>query len=182
MICEECKNNCNGVCKSFNKDIEFDTLICEKFEHKYPVVKIQLDNGCEDLMPTMSHNDDMGYDIKARENVLLKAHTSMLVGTGVHMQLPKEEGYIWNCEVRSRSGLAAKNGIFVLNSPGTIDQSYTGECKVILCNNSDNDYRIQRGDRIAQLVPQRRPIVVFEIVNSLDETDRGNGGFGSSGK
>ena len=100
-----------------------------------------------------------------------------MIPTGIAIALP--QGF--ECQVRSRSGLAAKHGIFALNAPGTIDSDYRGEIKVILANSGKQPYAIQPGERIAQLVIARYETVQWELVDSLDETDRGVGGFGSTG-
>ena len=102
---------------------------------------------------------------------------SVVVGTGIAAEIPV--GY--ELQVRSRSGLAAKNGVFVLNSPGTVDSDYRGEIKVILHNAGPHHFHIDPGDRIAQLVPAQLPTVVVEVVDELTETQRGAGGFGSTG-
>lgn len=121
-----------------------------------------------------------GVDLYAAnvEPILLNSMgTVALVPTGLTIELPVG----FEAQVRSRSGLAAKNGISVLNSPGTVDSDYRGEIKVILINNSNNRFKIERGMRIAQLVVQRVPSVVYVDVDSLSDTDRGTGGFGSTG-
>ena len=100
-----------------------------------------------------------------------------MVPTGISIALP--EGF--EAQVRPRSGLAAKKGITVLNSPGTVDSDYRGEIRVILINHSDEPFVIKHGDRIAQMVIARHEKASFEIVSSLDETERGAGGFGSTG-
>lgn len=100
-----------------------------------------------------------------------------MVPTGLAIALPS--GY--ECQVRSRSGLAAKHGVFCLNAPGTIDSDYRGEIKVILANFGTESFTVQRGDRIAQLVIASYETVQWESVDSLDETERGEGGFGSTG-
>ena len=100
-----------------------------------------------------------------------------MVPTGVRIALP--EGF--EAQVRPRSGLAAKAGITVLNSPGTVDSDYRGEVKVILINHSDEPFVIHDGDRIAQMVIARHESASFEVVASLDDTQRGEGGFGSTG-
>jgi dUTP pyrophosphatase len=107
----------------------------------------------------------------------LEPHRWALVPTGLRISLPV--GY--EAQVRPRSGLAAKSGITVLNSPGTIDSDYRGEVKVILINHSDVPFTINDGDRIAQMVIARHETACFEVVASLDETVRGTGGFGSTG-
>lgn len=100
------------------------------------------------------------------------------IPTGVRMQLP--QNYV--AEVRPRSGLALKNSITVLNTPGTIDSGYRGEVHVILVNHGKEPFAVRRGDRIAQLLFQRLPEVELSLVDSLDESDRGEGGFGSTGR
>ena len=102
----------------------------------------------------------------------------VLVPTGIYIELPK--GY--EAQVRPRSGLAAKNGITVLNTPGTIDSDYRGEIKVILVNLSNEDFVLKPGERIAQMVVAKHERVEWEEVQVLEETERGDGGFGSTGK
>lgn len=99
------------------------------------------------------------------------------VPTGVYLEIP--DGF--EVQVRSRSGLAFKNGIMVLNSPGTIDSDYRGEVKICLMNHSKVDYTVRNGDRIAQLVLSRFEKAVFSFKNELSSTERGIGGFGSTG-
>jgi dUTP pyrophosphatase len=111
------------------------------------------------------------------KTVIIKSGEIELVPTSLAIALPK--GY--ECQVRSRSGLAAKNGIFALNAPGTIDSDYRGEIKVILANFGKNDFVINRGDRIAQLVIAKYEQIAWEVVNELNTTERGTGGFGSTG-
>ena len=127
--------------------------------------------------PKKAHDDDAGFDLYSCEDYLLKAHGYGAVGTGISIELPRgTEG-----QVRPRSGLAAKNGITVLNAPGTVDAGYRGEVRVILINHSDVDFQITKGMRIAQLMV--KPVFETEFIEaeSLDESDRGQGGFGSSG-
>ena len=100
-----------------------------------------------------------------------------LVGTGLYIALP--QGY--EAQIRPRSGLALKHGITVLNSPGTIDADYRGEIMVLLVNLSDTDFVINEGERIAQMVIARHEQAVFEPVETLDETERGAGGYGHTG-
>ena len=119
-------------------------------------------------------------DLRANlsESIQLKPLQRTLVPTGLFLEIPN------GCEaqVRPRSGLAIKNGITCLNTPGTIDADYRGELKVILINLSDQDHVINNGDRIAQLVFQQVEKVMLEQVESLEVTDRGSGGFGHTGK
>ena len=121
-----------------------------------------------------------GVDLRANldEALVLKPLERALVPTGLFMQIP--EGY--EGQVRPRSGLAAKHGITVLNTPGTIDADYRGEIKVILVNLSNEAFTIEPGERIAQMVFSRCEQAVWEEVGSLDETERGAGGFGSTGR
>ncbi len=130
------------------------------------------------IIPKRANPTDAGLDLYSIEDVVVPAGEVRLVGTGIAVAIPAEfEG-----QVRSRSGLAAKNSVFVLNSPGTIDSGYRGELKVILANFGNSDYEVKIGDRIAQLIIA--PIVLAEptAVLDLDSTDRAEGGFGSSGK
>ncbi len=118
---------------------------------------------------------DLRADIT--EPIVLRPLGRALVPTGIRIALP--EGY--EAQVRPRSGLAAKKGITVLNSPGTIDADYRGEVKVILVNLSDEPFTVERGERIAQMVIGRFTRVEWESVEALDATSRGEGGFGSTG-
>jgi dUTP pyrophosphatase len=118
-----------------------------------------------------------GMDVVSAEDLTLSPGRRHAVATGFAMAIP--EGY--EVQVRPRSGLALKHGITCLNTPGTIDSDYRGEVKVILANLGDAPFLIARGDRIAQLVPAPVQRAVFVAVDSLDETVRGAGGFGSTG-
>ena len=121
-----------------------------------------------------------GMDVRARldEPLVLMPLGRALVPTGLFVQIP--EGY--EIQVRPRSGLAAKYGITVLNAPGTIDADYRGEIKVILVNLSDVPFTVENGERVAQLVLARHEKIEWEEVDALDPTERGAGGFGSTGK
>lgn len=139
-------------------------------------LKVQLDEGVPE--PRYKHDGDSGFDLAANEDIDIPAKGIALVSTGIRFGIPK--GY--EIQVRSRSGLAAKNGVFVLNSPGTVDASYTGEVKVILANFGHNPFHIQKGDRIAQAVVC--PVEKAQIIPVVDlnmTTTRGEGGFGSTG-
>ena len=111
------------------------------------------------------------------ETLTIAPSQIVMVPTGLSMAVPRG----FECQVRSRSGLAAKHGIFALNAPGTIDSDYRGEVKVILANMSAEPFQIERGMRIAQLVVARHEHVQWNVVESLEETSRGEGGFGSTG-
>ena len=130
-------------------------------------------------MPTQATKGAAGFDLKSVETRTIYPGERATIATGLAMAIPA--GY--EGQVRPRSGLAAKNGITVLNTPGTVDSDYRGEVKVILYNSeSHKPFEIKIGDRIAQMVIQAVPQVEFELVESLDETERGAGGFGSTGK
>jgi dUTP pyrophosphatase len=131
----------------------------------------------EAVLPAYAHPGDAGMDLCSVESLVIPAGGRSLVRTGFKMALPS--GY--EAQVRPRSGLALKRGVTVLNTPGTIDEGYRGEVGVILANFGDEDFRVEIGDRIAQMVVA--PVVRAEIVETdeLDATDRGEGGFGSTG-
>ncbi len=143
------------------------------------VVKVQLiSDGAR--LPVYGSSQAAGADLCAclgNQSLTIEPHRWAMVPTGIAIALPV--GY--EAQVRPRSGLAAKKGITVLNSPGTVDSDYRGEVKVILINHSDESFVINHGDRIAQMVIARHESASFEVVSSLDETERGSGGFGSTG-
>ena len=128
-------------------------------------------------VPTYAHGDDAGADLYANEAVTIPAHEWRLVSTGIAIEL--HYGFVGL--VHPRSGLAVKNGVTVLNAPGTVDAGYRGELKVALINHSNDDFSVEQGMRIAQLVIQCVEHAVFNQVASLNETERGDGGFGSTG-
>jgi dUTP pyrophosphatase len=130
-----------------------------------------------ELMPTYAKPGDAGCDLRASEAAVVPARGRVLVKTGVSIALP--EGYVGL--VHPRSGLAAKFGVTVLNTPGTIDAGYRGELMVTLYNSSDEDFEIARLDRIAQLVIQEFSVANFIQVEKLPESHRGESGFGSTG-
>jgi dUTP pyrophosphatase len=121
---------------------------------------------------------DLLAALGASETMTIEPSKRALVPTGMAIALPN--GY--EAQVRPRSGLAAKFGVTVLNTPGTIDADYRGEIKVILINHGDTPFEIRRGDRIAQMVVAPVTAVQFELKEALDETQRGAGGFGSTGR
>lgn len=140
---------------------------------------IKVINKSKHNLPKYQTELSAGMDLYANidEPITLKSLERTLVKTGLFISLPK--GY--EAQVRPRSGLAFKNGITVLNTPGTIDADYRGEIGVILVNLSADDFNINDGDRIAQLVIAKYETAIWEEVENLDETERGEGGFGSSG-
>lgn len=140
-------------------------------------VKIKrLDKGLP--MPFRAHRADAGADLYAAETLTLHPGERGLVGTGIAMALPLGTVGL----IHPRSGLAAKHGLSIVNTPGTVDADYRGEIKVCLINHDPHTpIEIERGMRIAQLVVQRVELVNFSEVEDLDETDRGTGGYGSTG-
>jgi dUTP pyrophosphatase len=141
---------------------------------------IRIINKSNNPLPAYATEGSSGMDLRASidEEVILQPLERKLIPTGLFIELPV--GY--EAQVRPRSGLAIKNGITCLNSPGTIDADYRGEIKVILINLSNENQSINTGDRIAQMVIQKVEQVHFEAVEILNETERGEGGFGHSGK
>ena len=129
------------------------------------------------VVPAYAHEGDAGMDVRSVDDVVIPPGRRALVHTGLVMQLPP----CAEAQVRPRSGLALKHGVTVLNAPGTIDAGYRGEVGVILANFGDSDFEVKKGDRIAQLVvaPVTQPAVVE--VDEVSSSDRGDGGFGSTG-
>ena len=139
-------------------------------------VKIKSDSG---ILPFYETEGSAGMDLKAYidEPVVLKPGQRMLVPTGLYIELPV--GY--EAQIRARSGLAIKKGIGLVNGIGTIDSDYRGEIKVILINWGEEDFVIENGDRIAQMVIAKYERVEWELSEDLSETERGSGGFGHTG-
>lgn len=131
----------------------------------------------EALLPCKATSSAIGYDIYANERYTLLAKSYGLVSTGISLQMPDHI----EAQIRPRSGLAVKHGITILNSPGTIDPDYRGEIKVALINHSTEDFVIEKGMRIAQMVFAQIAKVEIEEVTRLNKTARNNGGFGSTG-
>jgi dUTP pyrophosphatase len=128
-------------------------------------------------MPAYAHPGDAGMDVCSIEDVVVAPGGRVLVKTGFAMELP--DGF--EAQVRPRSGLAIKNGITVLNTPGTIDSGYRGEVGVILANFGDVPFRVEKGMKIAQMVIARFEKADVEVVGELSSSERGAGGFGSTG-
>jgi dUTP pyrophosphatase len=137
-------------------------------------------NDIDITTPTYATSGSAGMDLCAAcdSQIVLKPNSVVLVPTGFKVELP--EGY--EAQIRPRSGLAIKNNIGILNSPGTIDSDYRGEIKVIMKNYGDTDFVIHRGDRIAQMIIAPYVRIAWDEVSVLEETERGSGGFGHSGK
>lgn len=136
-------------------------------------MKVVLGKGAK--MPTRAHSGDAGLDLYAREDAVVKARGSYVFDIGVHIEIP----YGATGFIKSKSGLNVNHGI---TSEGVIDYGYTGSIRVKLYNNSDEDYKVKAGDKISQLVVLPVVLTEEELVDSLEETERGNGGFGSTGK
>ena len=150
---------------------------------KMPIRKIYIKNISSKLdfkLPNYESEGAAGMDLSADidSDIIIKPLERSLIPTGIAISLP--EGL--EAQIRPRSGLAIKHGITLLNSPGTIDSDYRGEIKVILVNLSNDNYTIKPYDRIAQVIISQFVKAEFEIAENLDETDRGNSGFGSTGK
>lgn len=141
-------------------------------------MKIRIVNKSKHPLPAYETINSAGMDLRANTSLVMGPLERAIVPTGLYISLP--EGY--EAQVRPRSGLAIKKGITVLNSPGTIDADYRGEICVILINLSKQEFEINDGDRIAQMVIARHEKAEWEEVEILDETERGAGGFGSTGK
>ncbi|QIV85900.1 dUTP diphosphatase [Glutamicibacter mishrai] len=144
-----------------------------------PTISIAIKMLDSDLpVPSYAHPSDAGADLHAREGLVLEPGERALVRTGIALAIP--HGYVGL--VHPRSGLATKHGITVVNAPGTVDAGYRGEIMVTLLNTDKREaFTINRGDRIAQLVIQKVEQAAFTQVDSLEETARGAGGFGSTG-
>lgn len=143
-------------------------------------MKVQIVNKSKHALPNYETLASAGMDLRANieESIVLKPLERVVIKTGLFISLPDD----YEAQVRPRSGLAAKFGIGVLNSPGTIDADYRGEIGVILVNLSKDDFTVNDGDRIAQMVVAKHERVDWINVEVLDETNRGSGGFGSTGK
>ena len=141
---------------------------------------IKIINESAHPLPEYQTESSAGMDLNANlaESITLKSLERKLIPTGLFLELPS--GY--EAQIRPRSGLAIKNGITVLNAPGTIDADYRGEIGVILVNLSSEDFTIDNGDRIAQMVIAQYETAKWQEVKSLNETERGEGGFGSTSK
>ena len=143
------------------------------------MLKVKIINRGRQPLPTYATALSAGMDLRANieEDITLLPLQRQLVPTGLHIALP--EGY--EAQVRPRSGLALKHGITVLNTPGTVDADYRGEIMVLLVNFSNEPFTVKDGERIAQMVIAKHEKVDFELVDTLDETERGAGGYGHTG-
>ncbi len=144
------------------------------------MLQVKVINKSKHDLPDYASALAAGLDLKANisEVIILKPLQRQLISTGLFIELPTG----FEAQIRPRSGLAYKNGITVLNSPGTIDADYRGEVKVLLVNLSNDDFTVNDGERIAQLVVAKHEQITWEQVENLEESNRGVGGFGSTGK
>ena len=143
------------------------------------MLKVKINNRGRQPLPTYATALSAGMDLRANidEDITLLPMQRQLVPTGLHIALP--EGY--EAQIRPRSGLALKHGITVLNTPGTVDADYRGEIMVLLINFSNEPFIVKDGERIAQMIVAKHEQVSFELTETLDETERGAGGYGHTG-
>ncbi|WP_113664055.1 dUTP diphosphatase [Pedobacter nanyangensis] len=143
-------------------------------------MEIKIINKSAHPLPAYETAHAAGMDLRASltEEIIIKPLQRSLIPTGLYMELPV--GY--EAQIRPRSGLAYKHGITVLNSPGTIDADYRGEIKVLLVNLSDTEFKVANGERIAQMVVARHEAAVWQLTHELSATDRGEGGYGHTGR
>jgi dUTP pyrophosphatase len=171
-----CSNMLNELAMAVNEIREKVELKIKKIDERAIVPQYQHEGDAGfDFTAIIDHRDAMG---EYSETVEVAPGEKYIVSTGLSMAVPK--GY--ELQVRPRSGLAYKSGITVINSPGTVDSGYRGEVKVILLNTGASRFKISTGDRIAQGVINKLPTVSIREVDELDETERGTGGFGSTGR
>ena len=160
--------------------LERNDYFCTLFNKKrFEMIKIKVVNHGHQQLPAYATPQSAGMDLRANLDAPITLHPMerRLIPTGLHIALP--EGY--EAQVRPRSGLALKHGLTVLNTPGTIDADYRGEIGVVLINLSQEDFVINDGERIAQMVIARHEQGDFVVVEQLDETERGEGGYGHTG-
>ena len=143
------------------------------------MLKIKVVNTGHQQLPAYATSQSAGMDLRANidEQIVLKPFKRRLIPTGLHIALPVG----FEAQIRPRSGLALKHGITVLNSPGTVDADYRGEVMVLLVNLSQEEFIINDGERIAQMVIAKHEQGILELVEELDETERGAGGYGHTG-
>lgn len=143
------------------------------------MLKIKVVNTGHQQLPAYATSQSAGMDLRANidEQIVLKPFERRLIPTGLHISLPVG----FEAQIRPRSGLALKHGITVLNSPGTVDADYRGEVMVLLVNLSQEEFIINDGERIAQMVIAKHEQGILELVEELDETERGAGGYGHTG-
>ena len=168
-------SNPEAMLKSMGVDMN---NLNQHFESQFTSsVELKFINESENVNPEYAYKSDSGFDLRASEDVWVFPNSRSLVPTGLKFNIP--DGY--EIQVRSKSGLALNQGLFVLNSPGTVDADYRGEIGVILVNLSNEDFIIENGERIAQLIIAKHERAEWIEVTELSETSRGEGGFGSTG-
>ena len=143
-------------------------------------MQINIINQSNNPLPVYETTQSAGMDLRAnlQEVVVIKPTQRVLIATGLFIALP--QGY--EAQIRPRSGMALKHGITVLNAPGTVDADYRGELKVLLINHGDTDFTVNHGDRIAQMVIAKHETINWQQTDTLASTERGAGGYGSTGK
>jgi dUTP pyrophosphatase len=175
---EEINNDYSDIIDEFGLDVNELLKDMEKYN---PTMDVHYSSSNNDsIEPGYAYETDSGFDLHSTEEIHIESFGRVLVPTGLHFDIP--DGY--EIQVRSKSGLALKQGLMVLNSPGTVDQGYTGEIKVILFNTSKNNVTISKGQKIAQAVIC--PVVSGKWVNlvrvnNIEDKDRSDNGFGSTG-
>ena len=142
------------------------------------MIRFRMAPGCDDLAPRKAHEDDAAWDLRSRCFITIPPRRSTLVPTGLFLELPP--GY--EAQIRPRSGLALKHDVMLTNSPGTVDAGYRGEVGIIVYNGGGRSFYVRRGDRMAQMVIAELAPVELIAADELDETARGAGGFGSTGR
>lgn len=142
----------------------------------FPRVEVKRTNP-DAPMPKLAREGDAGFDLCTMETVTIAPHETVLVGTGIAMAIPK----FFEGTIRPRSGMAAKRGVTLANTPSTIDSNYRGEIMLPLHNITNEPATVEKGERVAQLLIKVQPVPMFVEVDELDETERGDQGFGSSG-
>lgn len=171
-------NEYGKILESFDIDLSEISNLMEQYGQK-KIVNFKKENEeCES--PKYAHLTDSGFDLYAAKDYEIAPQTRELISTGIYIEVPEN----YEIQIRSKSGLALRNGIFVLNSPGTIDEGYTGEIKVILFNTSNETYIVKKGSKVAQgvicPVVSGRWIKLTQV-NEIKSKERGDNGFGSTG-
>lgn len=170
--------------QDFNKEFSSEGVSKLIKEDSYPKININFKNESKNPDPEYATSGSSGFDLRANldSQITIPPHGIKIIPTGLYFEIPEN----FEIQVRPRSGLAAKNGVTVLNSPGTVDADYRGEVKVILINHSEVGFFVNHGDRIAQAVIASvigKKVINLNKVKQIDEnTERGSGGFGSTGK
>jgi dUTP pyrophosphatase len=168
----------NYTIEDFNNEFSEDNMIKSYENFKYSVKFVNKSNNPD---PEYATSGSSGFDLRSNEDAVINPNEFKAIATGLYFDIPEN----MEIQVRSRSGLAAKNGVCVLNSPGTVDSDYTGEVKVILINHGKEPFIINYGDRIAQAVianvTAKNLVVLNKVTEINKETERNSGGFGSTG-